>query len=132
MTTFVGFVLFLALAIWGRKLREDAFRALSLEQRAQVADKIPNYTSTEMIPFAGPLIGLVFILLFKLAWLKVGSAIFLVAIVLLVTVFHLRARHRFRELGLPAVFLSQYENSRIVSYSALGVPLTLFAWVLYF
>ena len=53
MVTFVGFFLCLALAIWGRRLRENAFRSLSNEQTAAVIDKLPNYTSTEMIPFAG-------------------------------------------------------------------------------
>jgi hypothetical protein len=92
---------------------------------------MPNYTSTEMIPFAGLLLGLVSILLFRLAWLRVAFAIFLALVVLLVSVLHLRARHQFRKLGLPAAFLSQYEHSRIISYSALGVPLAMFAWVVY-
>lgn len=58
MATFVGFFLFFALAIWARRLREKAFRSLSNEQMAEVTDKMPNYTSTEMIPFAGVLLGL--------------------------------------------------------------------------
>jgi hypothetical protein len=131
VTIFVGFVLLFALSIWGRRLREKAFRELSIEQKVQVTDKMPNYTSTEMIPFAGLLLGLVGMLLFRLAWLRVAFAIFLPLIVLLVSVLHLRARHRFRKLGLPAAFLSQYQQSRIISYSALGVPLALFAWVVY-
>jgi hypothetical protein len=131
VTTFVGFVLLFALSIWGRRLREKAFCELSIEQKVQVTDKMPNYTSTEMIPFAGLLLGLVSILLFRLAWLRVAFAIFLALVVLLVSVLHLRARHRFRKLGLPAAFLSQYEHSRIISYSALGVPLAMFAWVVY-
>jgi sterol desaturase/sphingolipid hydroxylase (fatty acid hydroxylase superfamily) len=131
MATFVGFVLLFALSIWGRRLREKAFRELSIEQKIQVTDKIPNYTSTEMIPFAGLLLGLVGILLFRLAWLSVAFAIFLPLIVFLVSVLHLRTRHRFRKLGFPAAFLSQYEHSRIISYSALGVPLAIFAWVIY-
>jgi hypothetical protein len=131
VTIFVGFVLLFALSIWGRRLREKAFRELSIEQKVQVTDKRPNYTSTEMIPFAGLLLGLVGMLLFRLAWLRVAFAIFLPLIVLLVSVLHLRARHRFRKLGLPAAFLSQYQQSRIISYSALGVPLALFAWVVY-
>jgi hypothetical protein len=35
----VGFVLFFALAIFGRRLRENAFRSLSNDQRALVVDK---------------------------------------------------------------------------------------------
>ena len=96
-----------------------------------MTDKMPNYTSTEMIPFAGLLLGLVGILLFRLAWLRVAFAIFLPLIVLLVSVLHLRTSRRFRKLDLPPVFLSQYEQSRIISYGALGVPLALFTWVVY-
>jgi hypothetical protein len=128
---FVGFVLLFGLSIWGRRLREEAFRGLSVEQRVQVIDKMPNYTAAEMTPFAGLLLGLVGILLFRLAWLRVAFAIFLPLIVLLVSVLHLRARHRFRGLGLPATFLSQYGNSRIVTYSALAVPLAMVAWIVY-
>lgn len=131
MTTFVAFVLLLALSIWGRRLRESAFRRLSVEQKIQVADKLPNYTSTEMIPFAGLLLGLVGIVLFRPGWLRAGFAIVLPLFVVLVTVFHARTRHRFRGLGLPASFLSQYEHSRFVTYSAIGVPLAIVAWVLY-
>jgi hypothetical protein len=131
MTTFVAFVLFFALSIWGRRLREKAFRQLSVEQKVQVTDKMPNYTSTEMIPFAGPLLGLLAIVLFRLEWLSVAFAIFLPLIVLLVSVLHVRTRHRFRKLGLPAAFLSDYETSRIVSYSALAIPLAILAWVIY-
>jgi sterol desaturase/sphingolipid hydroxylase (fatty acid hydroxylase superfamily) len=131
VATFVGFVLVFALSIWGRRLREEAFRALSVEQRVQVADKMPNYTSTEMIPFAGLLLSLVGILLFRLEWLSAALPIVLLLLVLLVTVLHLRARQRFRQLGLPTTFLSQYENSRIVTYSAFAIPLAIFAWVVY-
>jgi len=131
MTIFVGFIVFLGLTIWGRRLRERAFRELSVEQKAQVADKMPNYTAAEMIPFAGLLLALVSIMLFRLDWLGVAFAIFLPLIVLLVSVLHLRARHRFRKLGLPTPFLSKYENSRIVSYSALAVLLAMFTWVVY-
>jgi len=131
MATFVGLFLFLALAIWGRRLREKSFRLLSIEQMAAVTDKMRNYTSTEMIPFAGALLGLLGILVFRPEWLGVGYAMFLGVIVLLVVVFHWRARRRFRALGLPAAFLSQYEHSRIVSYSALGVLLGIGVWVLY-
>ena len=92
---------------------------------------MPNYTAAEMVPFAVLLLGLVGVLLFRLAWLRVALAIFLPLIVLLVSVFHLRARHRFRKLALPASFLSQYEHSRIVTYSALAVPLAMLAWVVY-
>jgi len=131
MATFVGFFVFFALTIWGRRLRENAFRSLSNDQRAAVTDKMANYTSTEMIPFAGALLGFVGIIMFRPGWLRVGFAIFLVVFVLLVAVFHLRARHRFRGLALPAAFLSQYENSRIVTYSAAGVLLMIGIWVLY-
>jgi hypothetical protein len=131
VSVFVGVVLLLGLSIWGRRLREKAFRVLSAEQRVQVVDKMPNYTAAEMIPFAGLLLGMVFILLFRLAWLRVALAMFLPLIVLLVCVLHLRARHRFRQLGLPATFLSLYGHSRIVSYSALAVPLGMVAWFVY-
>lgn len=40
MTTFVGFTLFAALAIWGRNLRERAYLALPAEQKIQIADKM--------------------------------------------------------------------------------------------
>ena len=70
LTIFIGFVVFFALAISGRRLRERAFRELSVEQRVQVADKMPNYTAAEMIPAAGLLLGLVGVLLFRLAWLR--------------------------------------------------------------
>ena len=132
MATVAGFFLFVALTIWGRRLREKAFRSLSNEQTAAVADKIHNYTSTEMIPFAGVLLGLLGILVFRPEWLRAGFVIVLGVIVLLVVVFHVRARRRFRELSLPAAFMSQYETSRIVTYSALGVLLAIGVWVLYF
>jgi hypothetical protein len=131
VTIFVGFVLLFALAISGRSLRERAFRELSVEQKVQVADKMPNYTAAETIPFAGVLLALVGILLFRLAWLRVAFAVFLPLMVLLVSVLHLRTSRRFRMLDLPAAFLSQYEHSRIISYSALAVPLAMFAWVVY-
>jgi sterol desaturase/sphingolipid hydroxylase (fatty acid hydroxylase superfamily) len=66
---FVAFVLSFALTIWGRKLREEAFRSLLAEQRTQVADKIPNYSATEMIPFAVVILTLVWLLLFWPEWL---------------------------------------------------------------
>lgn len=65
MTTFVGLALFFCLGIWGRSLREKAFRGLSVEQKAQVADKMANYTAGEMIPFVGLMLGLLAILLFR-------------------------------------------------------------------
>jgi hypothetical protein len=131
LPVFVGFVLFVALTIWGRRLREQAFRALPIEYKVQVSDKIPNYTSTEMIPFASLLLGFLGILLFRPGWLMAGFALFLAATVLLVAVLHVRAQHRFRALGLPATFQAQYEHSRIVTYTAAGVPLAITAWVLY-
>ena len=57
MTTFVGLAFFFSLGVWGRSLREKAFRALSVEQKVQVADKMANYTSGEMIPFVGLMLG---------------------------------------------------------------------------
>lgn len=131
MTIFVGLILFFGLSIWGRSLREKAFRELSVEQKVQVSDKMPNYTAAELIPFAGLLLALAGVLLFRLVWFRAAFAIFLLLNVVLVSVLHLRARDRFRKLGLPAPFLSQYENSRIVTYSALGVLLALFALVVY-
>jgi hypothetical protein len=44
---------------------------------------------------------------------------------------HFRTRHRFRGLGLPATFLSRYEHSRIVTYSALAVLVAMAGWVVY-
>jgi len=131
MTIFVGLILFFGLSIWGRRLRENAFRELPIEQKIMVADKMPNYTAAELIPFAGLLLGLAGVLLFRLAWFTTAFGIFLPLNVVLVSVLHLRARHRFRKLGLPTPFLSQYENSRIVTYSALAVLLALFAWFVY-
>jgi hypothetical protein len=131
MTTFVGLALFFSLGIWGRSLREKAFRALSVEQKVQVADKMANYTSGEMIPFVGLMLGLLAIMLFRPGWLRAAFAIFVALLLVLVSAFHLRARDRFRTLGLPAAFLSQYEHSRIVAYSSLGVLLAIWAWVLY-
>ena len=130
-TTFVAFALTFALSIWGRSLREKAFRELSGSDQARVADKIRNYTATETIPFAGLLLGLVAVLLFRLAWLRLAYAIVLALLVLLVSVIHVRTRRRFRGLALPASFLAQYERSRIVSYAAFGVPLATMAWLVY-
>jgi hypothetical protein len=70
-------------------------------------------------------------MLFRLAWITTAFAIFLPLNMVLVSALHLRARHRFRKLGLPAPFLSQYETSRIITYSALAVLLAMFAWVVY-
>ena len=131
VTIFTGLALFFLLGIWGRRLREKAFRALSVEQKVQVADKRGNYTSGEMIPLVGLMLGLLAILLFRPGWLRGAFAIFLALLVLLVSAFHLRARHRFRTLGLPSAFLSQYEHSRIVTYSSLAVLLAIWAWILY-
>jgi len=131
LTTFVAFVVSFALSIWGRRLRENAFGELSDNDRIRVSDKMPNYTSTEMVPFAGLLLGLVGILLFRLAWLRVAYSIFLPLLVLLVAGIHLRTRRRFRTFDLPAAFVSQYEQSRIVSYSALVVPFTVVGWIVY-
>ena len=128
---FVGFVLFFALAIWGRTLREEAFRSLTAEQRASVTDKVPNYTATEMIPFAGAILALVWLLLFWPEWLRAGASVCLSFILVLVGAFHVRARRRFRALGLPGAFLERYEKSRIVSYSALAVPMTVMLWILF-
>ena len=130
-TIFVGLIFFFGLSIAGRRLREKAFRELSVEQKVQVADKMPNYTAAEMIPFAGLLLALLGVLLFRLAWLRTAFGIFLPLNVLLVSILHLRARRRFRKLGLPARFLSQYETSRIATYSALAILLAMFAWVAY-
>ena len=63
-----------------------------------LADPSP---AAEMIPFAG-FLALVGVRLFRLAWLRIAFAIFLPLNVLLVSVLHLRARHRLRKLGLPA------------------------------
>lgn len=82
-------------------------------------------------PFKVESPGLVGILLFRLAWLRVAYAIVLPLLVLLVTVVHARTRRRFRTFDLPWAFLSQYEYSRIVTYSALVVPLAMFAWIVY-
>ena len=131
MTTFAAFVLSIALSIWGRRLREQAFGVLSASEKGRVADKVPNYTSAEMLPFAALLLGLVGVVLFRLVWLKAAYSMILPLLVLLVTVFHVRTRRRFRSSGLPAAFLSAYEHSRIVTYSALVVPLALFAWLVY-
>ena len=131
ITIFVGFWFVMGLTIWGRRLRERAFCALSSEQRASVLDKLPNYSSVEMIPFAGLILGLVGLLLFRPQSLRVGFVAFAVLIVLLVAVLHLRTRDRFRQLGLPAVFVSAYEYSRFVSYSGLAATLGLFAWIIY-
>lgn len=131
VTTFVAFVLGVALSIWGRSLREDAFRQLSSNQQLRVSDKMPNYTATETIPFGVLLLGLVAVMLFRLAWLKVAFAIFLPAFLFFVVAIHWRTRRRFRTSGLPAAFLSQYERSRVVTYSAVCVPLALIAWLIY-
>ncbi len=131
MTMFVGLTLFFSLGVWGRSLREKAFRALSVEQKVHVVDKMANYTSGEMIPFVGLMLGLLAILLFRPEWLKAAFLIFVLLVVVFVSAFHVRARHRFRSLGLPAAFLSQYEYSRIVAYSSLAVLLATWAWVLY-
>jgi hypothetical protein len=125
---FVGVCLTMALTIWGRTLRERAFHELSPGERSRVLDKLPNYSATEMIPFAGLTLGLVGLLLFRPVWLKAGFALYAVLTVTLVVVFHLRTRRRFRQLGLSEGFLSAYEYSRWVSYSALAVPLAFFAW----
>ena len=117
--------------IWGRRLRESAFRGLSTEQRISVIDKMTNYTVTEMTPLAGLILALVGLLLFRPHWLRAGFAGVTVLIVLVITVFHLRTRHRFRHLGLPTAFLSAYEYSRLVTYSGLAVILGLLALVLY-
>ena len=127
---FVTVVLFFALAITGRRLRERAFRLLSVEQKALVVDKVANYNSAELIPFAGLMLGFSATLLFRQEWLKVVLSAFLVGMVLLTAVFHVRARRRFSQLALPESFLSEYETSRIVTYSALAFPLGLGAWVL--
>ena len=131
LTTFVTFSLFFALAISGRRLRERAFRLLNAEQKAAVIDKLANYTSGEMIPFAGLLLGLLAAVIFRPDLLSAIFGAFSVAIVLLTAVFHLRARRRFSQLGLPASFLSEYETSRIVTYSALALQLGLGACALY-
>ena len=131
MLIFVAFVLGVGFTTWGRRLRERAFLGLSLEQRVQVADKMVNYTATETIPFSVLILSLVAIQLFKPAWLKAAFAIFLPILVLLITVLHMRTRHRFRQLRFPATFVSQYENSRMVSYSGLVAPVSVFALILY-
>ena len=131
VTIFVGFCCVMVLTIWGRRLRESAFRALSAEQRISVIDKLPNYTATEAIPLAGLILALVGLVLFRPQWLRVGFAVFAVLFVLVVTVFHLRTRHRFRHLGLPTAFLSAYEYSRFFTYSGLAATLGWFGWVVY-
>ena len=73
VTIFTGLALFFLLGIWGRRLREKAFRALSVEQKVQVSDKRGNYTSGEMIPLVGLMLGLLAILLFRPGWLRVPS-----------------------------------------------------------
>jgi hypothetical protein len=117
-TTVLGVLLSLALTIVGRRLREEAFRALPMEQKIEVVDKLHNYTSTELIPFTALFAGLVGVGALRPEWMTVAFAVFVLLIVPLVAVFHVRTRHRFRELGLSAAFLSQYEQSRWVSYSA--------------
>jgi hypothetical protein len=130
-TIFVAFCFVFGLTIWGRRLREEAFRALPTEQKIKVTEKVANYSSTEMIPFAALLLVLLGVLLFRPEWLRAGAAVCLTLIVVLVGMFHVRAHRRFRELGLPAAFLSQYEKSRIVTYSALAVPIGTIVWILY-
>ena len=127
---FVTVVLFFALAISGRRLRERAFRLLSVEQKAAVVDKMANYNSAELIPFAGLMLGFAATLLFRHEWLKAVLSAFLVGMVLLTAAFHVRARRRFSQLALPTSFLSEYETSRIVTYSALVFPLGLGVWLL--
>jgi hypothetical protein len=101
ITIFVAFVLFFVLTIWGRRLREQAFRALPPEQSVNVVEKRPSYSSTEMIPFAALMLGLLSLTLFWPEWLRTGVALCLPLIVLLVGIFHVRARRRFRELSVP-------------------------------
>ena len=127
---FVAVVLFFALAISGRRLRERAFRLLSVEQKATVVDKLANYNSAELIPFAGLMVVLSATLLFRQEWLKAVFSAFLVGTVLLTAAFHVRARRRFSQLALPASFLSEYETSRLVTYSALAFPVGLGVWLL--
>ena len=129
--TFLALVLFFALAIVGRRLRERAFRLLAAEQKAAVFDKMANYSSAEMIPFAGLVLGFLATTIFRPGLLKAVFGAFLVAIVLLTAAFHLRARRRFLQLGLPSSFVSAYEKSRVLTYSALAVPLALGVWVVY-
>lgn len=128
---FFAFVLFFGLTIWGRRLREEAFRALSAEQRANIADKLPNYSSTEMIPFAALLLSLLGVGLFRPEWLRRGVAVCIPLIVFLVSMFHVRARHRVRAVDLPEAFLVRYERSRIVTYSALALLIGAMVWMLY-
>ena len=125
---FVGFCLTMALTIWGRTLRERAFRELSPGERSRVVDKLPNYSATEMIPFAVLTLGFVGMLLLRPQWLRAAFALYAVLMVALVVVFHLQTRHRFWQLGLPEAFLSKYEYSRWVSYSALAVLLAFVGW----
>src|SRR4051794_9349676 len=84
MTIFAGLALVFSLGIWDRSLREKAFRALSVEQKVQVAEKRDNYTSGEMIPFVGLMLGFLAILLFRPGWLRAAFAIFLPLLVLTV------------------------------------------------
>ena len=129
MAILAGLALFFALTVWGRRLRENAFRQLPPEATAKVINKLPSYTATEQIPFAGLILGLVAVLLFRNEWITIAFPTFIVLIVILVAVLHVRTRNRFRAVGLPMTFQSQYEKSRIVTYSALGVLISISVWV---
>jgi hypothetical protein len=128
LTTFVQLFLVLALTIIGRHLRENAFRDLPAEHKVLVADKMANYTSVELVPFLGLTLALLALALFASEWLKRGTVVFVALVVVLVAVFHIRTRHRFRALGVPAAFFVRYETSRIVSYCALAALLSSLVW----
>lgn len=130
MATFGSVTLFFALTIAGRRLRERAFRLLSAEQKASIIDKLANYTSAELIPFASLILGFLATLALRPEWFDTMLGMLLSGIVILTVIFHFRTRRRFLRLRLPASFLSEYERSRVVSYCALAFPLGLGAWVL--
>ena len=104
-TIFVAFCFVFGLTIWGRRLREEAFRALPTEQKIKVTEKMANYSSDRDDSVRRTLLLILLgLLLFRPEWLRAGAAVCLPLIVVLVGIFHVRARRRFRELGLPAAF----------------------------
>jgi hypothetical protein len=137
LITLVGLVVFVGLSIVGRRLREQAFRALPVEHRVKVIDKVANYSPAETIPFAALVLAYAALVLalaglglLRLESLKLTFTVFGVLFMSLVGILHFRTRHRFHKLGLPAAFLSRYEHSRVVSYSALAILVATAVWVL--